>query len=75
MEEGVKGALVTAVRQGSPAAAAGVAPGDVITKVNDKSVNSVEDAQNAFSGVDLNKGVKVEVSNRTGQRLLFMKSE
>jgi serine protease Do len=75
LEEGVKGALVTAVRQGSPAAAAGVAPGDVITKVNDKPVNSVEDAQSAFSGVDLNKGVKVEVSNRTGQRLLFMKSE
>jgi S1-C subfamily serine protease len=75
MEDGTKGALVTAVRNGSPAAMAGVSVGDVITRVNDNEVNTVDDAQKALNGVDLKKGVKIEVTNRTGQRLLFLKSE
>ena len=41
------GALVTRVRAGSPAAAAGIAPGDVVTAVDGKPVRSAGDLMNA----------------------------
>ncbi len=44
------GAVVRAVREGSPAASAGVKPGDVITEVNRKPVASVDDLRRAVEG-------------------------
>jgi S1-C subfamily serine protease len=41
------GALITRVRTGSPAAAAGIAPGDVVTAVDGKPVRGAADLANA----------------------------
>lgn len=41
-----KGTVVTRVRQNSPAAQAGLQPGDVIIAINDKSVGSAQDLHN-----------------------------
>ncbi len=47
-ETGGNGAKVTAVRENSPAAKAGLVPGDLIVRFNDKDVASVVDACEAF---------------------------
>src|SRR5262249_26589443 len=53
------GVLVTAVTPGSPAADAGVQPGDVILQVNQSSVSSVE-------------GVKAEVAKAKADKPLLL---
>jgi serine protease Do len=47
----VKGVVVAEVAPGSPAAEKGIRPGDVITRVNQKAVNSVGDAVAALNAV------------------------
>ena len=56
---GSDGVLVTSVVPGSPAAEAGVQPGDVILQVNQSSVSSVE-------------GVKAEVSKAKADKPLLL---
>ena len=55
------GALVTRVRGGSPAAAAGVAPGDVVTAVDGKPVRSAADLMNAQGILPVGSNVTVEL--------------
>jgi serine protease Do len=45
----INGAVVAEVEPGSPAAEKGIRPGDVITRVNQKAVNSVGDAVTALN--------------------------
>ncbi len=47
MREGQQGAIVTAVRAGSPAAAAGLQQGDVIVAVNERAIQNQNDLYNA----------------------------
>ena len=68
------GAMVVAVKPGSPAAQAGLRPGDVITQVNQQSVNSAHDAAQDLAKADLSKGVRLLVTNREGSELIFMQS-
>ncbi|HTV74965.1 MAG TPA: trypsin-like peptidase domain-containing protein [Candidatus Acidoferrales bacterium] len=72
-----KGAAVAQVVSGSPADQAGLQPGDVILKINDKDVNSADDAvsiiKNTKPGDVLNlqvwsAGIKRLVSIKTGER-------
>ncbi len=46
--EATEGALISAVAEGSPAEAAGVEPGDVIVRVGDAKVRTVEDMLSAL---------------------------
>lgn len=55
-----QGALVTGVDRGSPAAAAGVQSGDVITELDGKPVRDVEDLLSALRGT--RPGVQVAMS-------------
>jgi serine protease Do len=51
LERGTEGAVVTSVEQGSPAARAGLAAGDVIIRVGRESVGSAADASRALGAV------------------------
>jgi S1-C subfamily serine protease len=63
-----KGALVTQVMPGSPAAKAGVAELDVITKLGDMAVNSPQDLHQAVEKAGAGKEVTLQV-NRGGKAL------
>lgn len=58
--EGVEGAVVSEVQEGSAADKAGIKPGDVITAVNAKAVKSDQALKNAIGF--LRVGEKVEIS-------------
>ena len=71
----VKGALVRQVDPRSPAAKEGIRPGDVITKVGNKSVSSADEAKDALSKADLSKGVRLYVVSKDASRFVFLQSE
>lgn len=61
----LKGVIVTGVSEVSPGALAGLQPGDIITKANQKTINSVEDLKNVVAGKP--KRMLLQVSrNNTG---------
>jgi len=51
LKEGEKGVVVTGVEPGSPAAEAGISPGDVIQSVNRVSISSLNEFQKAMKKV------------------------
>lgn len=58
------GVLVGAVVPGSPAAAAGLEPGDVITQIGSRPVSAPSDVQSAIAG--LHAGDRVEIQYQRG---------
>ncbi len=69
------GALVTGVEPHSLAAKAGIAPGDVITKVAGKKVANSADAAAALSNVDVKEGVRLYITNADGSRFVFLQKD
>jgi serine protease Do len=65
VDPGTKGVVVTDVASDSPAAEAGIDPGDVILEINRQTVQSVADYKKAVS--KLKKGEKALVRVRSGQ--------
>jgi serine protease Do len=74
LEDGVKGAVVTAVRAGSVASRAGLQAGDVITKIDDSPVSSADDVTQLLGKKDLSAGVTMYVANRDSMRSVFIKT-
>jgi S1-C subfamily serine protease len=75
-EYGVKkttGVIVTEVQRGSLAEARQIKPGDIITKVNRKSVTTPKEFREALEGVDLKKGVSIQLVGDGGKRFEFLK--
>jgi serine protease Do len=66
------GVVVTNIRQGSPAAMAGLETGSVITEVNRKPVKSVEEFQKAIEESSLAKGVLFLVKTDKGTRFVVI---
>jgi S1-C subfamily serine protease len=64
------GAQVQNVRDGSPAAAAGVAEGDVITQVGGRKVGSADELVVAVNGRQVGEGVPITVI-RQGRQLVL----
>ena len=75
IDANVKGALVREVDPKSPAAKEGIRPGDVITKVGNKSVSSADEAKDALGNADLSKGVRLYVVSKDASRFVFLQSE
>lgn len=69
-----RGALVTSVEPGSPAARNGLQVGDLITRVGTTDVSTADEAASAIAKQDLSKGIALHVTNRSGSRFVFIKS-
>ena len=61
LKEGAQGVVVTSVEPESPAAEAGINPGDMITRVNEDSITSLGDFQKAMEKVKPGDAVRLRV--------------
>ena len=70
-----EGVLVTNVEPLSPGGRAGLRAGDVILKVDARSVDSVGDMRRALRGKDLSEGVRLTVQTGGMQRYVFLRGQ
>lgn len=68
-----QGAAITAVNPKSPAAKAGLEPGDIVLSINDKRVKNSQDVRNIIGLLPLGDEVKLEVQR--GGEILNLKAE
>jgi len=66
------GALITHVEPKSAAAEAGLAPGDVITKVEKQEIGSAQDVRDALEKVGPGKDIRLYVVSREGSRFVLI---
>jgi serine protease Do len=69
-----KGALVTNVKRGSPAAQAGLHPGDIIVTVGEQPIASADQFRAVIKKQDVEKGIRMQVETDGLQRFVFIKS-
>ena len=69
------GVAITDVHSGSPAAAAGLATGMVITEVNRMPVKTTEDLEKALKAKSLDQGVLLLVRSAEGSRFVVIRVE
>jgi serine protease Do len=67
-----QGALVTHVKHGSPADKTGLRPGDLIKKIDDKTVKNASEATDLLSKADTKNGVRLYVKGPEGSRFVFV---
>jgi serine protease Do len=73
--EGKTGAVITAVDPKSVAAKQGLRPGDVITKVEGKTVKNATEARDLLKDADLKKGVRLAVTTQQGSDFFVLKND
>jgi S1-C subfamily serine protease len=65
-----RGVLIIDVASNSPAARAGLRPGDIITQINEVNIENAEQVQDAIEATNLGKTLQVTVNrNGTPQQL------
>lgn len=72
LPEDAKGALVTGVKNGSPAAQAGLDNGDLIVRIGEKEIASAADATAALKDAKLTDGIALLVKNKDGTKSVFI---
>lgn len=73
LNPGTKGVVVTGLAPDSPAAAAGVEPGDVILEINRQPVRSVADVKRISSKLSKKDGALLLINRRGGKLFLAIK--
>ncbi len=68
-----RGAVITEVQPGSPAAMVGLAAGMVITEANRLPVKSVDDLKKAITAKSLSEGLRLLVRTEEGTRLAMIR--
>jgi S1-C subfamily serine protease len=63
------------VKHGSPADKAGLRPGDLIMRVDDKAVKTSTETTDLLSKVDTKKGVRLYVRGPEGPRFAFIEAK
>jgi serine protease Do len=69
------GVVITSVEEGSPAASAGLTPGEVITQVGRKTVKDVAGFEAELKNASLDRGVLLLVRSGERSRFVVIKSE
>ncbi|MBI3882371.1 MAG: trypsin-like peptidase domain-containing protein [Verrucomicrobia bacterium] len=69
------GVLVTEVESGSLAEERGIQPGNVIARVDRKSVTNIADFRDALKTADVKKGVSLTIQSESGRRLEILKDD
>jgi serine protease Do len=69
------GVVVTGVRQGSPADNSGVAQGDVIERVGNTAVNSVEEFKKATEALSLKDGIVLHLRSAEGRKYVIVQDD
>jgi Do/DeqQ family serine protease len=67
------GVIVVEVEKGSAAAEKNISPGDIVTRINSITVDSVASFNNATEELDLKKGVLVHLNSDGSQRFEVLK--
>jgi serine protease Do len=70
----VTGVVVTSVREDSAAEAAGVQNGDIVERVGNTTVTSVEEFEKAVKGLSVKDGVVLHLRNADGKRYVIVKA-
>lgn len=68
VDEAIDGALVLGIKNGSPAAAGGIQPGDIIVQVNQQPVSDVSAAETALAEAKRKDKPAVILLNRNGSQ-------
>ena len=71
LPNGVGGAVVSDVEPGSPAASAGIGPGDVITEINGQKMTSVDQVTKALEAIGAGRTARVVIF-RDGREVLAL---
>jgi len=71
--EKTEGVIVTEVAAGGPAAAKRLQPGDIITEVNQKPVNTVKQFRDAIKAADAKKGVVINFTSHGTSKFEILK--
>lgn len=75
MPDNVDGALVRRVDPTSPAARAGIQPGNIIEAVHDTRVSSAAEAVAELERQDLRAGVRLRIYSSAGSRFVIVRSQ
>lgn len=68
-----KGIVVVGVEEGSPAALAGVKQGDVVEKVGNKPVTTLEEFDEAVKDLSLKEGIVLHLRTAEGKRFVIIR--
>jgi serine protease Do len=74
LEQGTSGVVISNIQEGSPAAEAGLRPGDLITEVNRTAVNNLSDYQQALQKVKKGENLLLLVKRAAGSFYVVLTS-
>ncbi|TWT43033.1 putative periplasmic serine endoprotease DegP-like precursor [Thalassoglobus neptunius] len=74
LEGKVSGVLVKSVKSGSPAEESGLRAGDIIQRVGQKEVDSIDEFAAAIDGLSVSDGILVHIKRDRGSAFVLLKS-